>query len=48
MYINQFDIYINGNFLVSGYLYYKFVRNLYNEKRRKEERNKKVLYETGK
>lgn len=41
MYINQFDIYINGNFFVSGYLFYKFVRSLYNEKRRKEERNKK-------
>ena len=41
MYINKFDVYINGNFFVSGYLFYKFVRSLYNEKRRKEERNKK-------
>ena len=41
MYINQFDIYINGNFFFFGYLFYKFVRSLYNEKRRKEERNKK-------
>lgn len=42
MYINKFDIYINGNSFVSGYLYYKFVRSLYNEKKRKEERNKGI------
>ncbi len=31
MYINKFDIYINGNFLVSGYLYYEFRWILYNK-----------------
>lgn len=31
MYVNKFGIYINGNFLVSGYLYYYFTWNWYNE-----------------
>lgn len=43
MYINKFDVYINGNFFVSGYLYYKFVRSLYNEKDEKKKGIKSVV-----
>lgn len=40
MYINKFDVYINGNFLVSGYLYYKFRWILYNKKQQENRKGK--------
>ena len=40
MYINKFDVYINGNFFVSGYLYYEFSWILYNKKQQENRKGK--------
>ena len=41
MYINKFDVYINGNFFVSGYLYYEFSWILYNKKQQENRKGKR-------